>query len=436
LFGLAVTLNIHSLPVIKKDDSRRIVDLVLVFQLFFLPQDKRDTSNVIGSSYYKKDDFNDMIYSISGSNPDPIDEAQIKTIKDEIVRLEEERKITHKRLKFAKTHPGISEVVNKSSDRESLQAKHSVLVSITTSISEIRKDRIREINRKVKLEQLISELRSLNRDLSTGKVICADCGSSRVVFKNNDYSFDVSNQSVRNKILESISEQIKMKDENIEELTRSLNYEQDQLKKELESTPKSIQTILLHSEEILSNDEIDIKLTEINNRVDELKQELAMARKFQLDTKTTNKSIISDILTAMNSIYKEMDSTGGLIFEELFTTRNETYSGSEEQEFYFAKLIALSETLNLDYPIIIDSFRDGELSSGKEIFMIKKYLSLGKQVILSSTLKQEEYTSRRYSEFVGVNAIDYSTNKSSHILNKGNVPQFMDILKGFKIEID
>ncbi|MFZ2312101.1 MAG: hypothetical protein WAV82_05740, partial [Methylobacter sp.] len=110
-------------------------------------------------------------------------------------------------------------------------------------------------------------------------------------------------------------------------------------------------------------------------------------------------------------------------------------SGSEEQEFYFAKIVALSNILNLDYPVIIDSFRDGELSSGKENYMIEKYLSLGKQVILSSTLKQEEYSSSKYSDFIGVNAIDYSVNNTSQILNTNYSSQFSEILKGFNIAL-
>jgi hypothetical protein len=428
--------TIHNLPIIKKDKSNKIADLALVFQLFFLPQDKRNTSNVFNSGYHKKPDFYELVYSLSGSHPVAMDETQIIEIKDEIAKLEEERKITDRRLKFSKSHPKIAEITHKSSDRKSFEAKRLVLESINRRISELGKDRTREINRKIKLEQLISELHSLNRDLSTGRVICADCGSNKVVFKNLDYSFDVSNQFVRNEVLGSIKNQIEIKKETISEFTQSLNYEQDQLNKELESTPKSLQTILLHSEEILSDVEIDNKLTEINQRIDELKRELNTSEKTKSDTKTANQNVIDVILKMMNSIYQDMDPNGRLFFDEIFTKKGETYSGSEEQEFYFAKIVALSNILNLDYPVIIDSFRDGELSSGKENYMIEKYLSLGKQVILSSTLKQEEYSSSKYSDFIGVNAIDYSVNNTSQILNTNYVSQFSDIIKRFNIVME
>ncbi len=428
--------NIHSLPIIKKLEGSKIIDFALVFQLFFLPQDKRDTSNVFGSGYYKKSDFYEMIYSLHGSNSINFDDIKIKSIKDEIAKLEEDRKIIRKRLKFAKSHPKTSEIVHKSSDRKAFEGKRQLIESINKRISELNKDRLREINRKTKLERLISELTSLNRDLSTGHVVCADCGSKRVLFKNNEYSFDVSNQYVRNEILGSIREQIKIKDEVVEELTRSLNYEQDQLTKELESTPKDIQTLLLHSEEILSPLEIDNKLTKIDREIDNLKKELEESKKAEAGVKSKNQNIIENILDMMNAIYREMDPAGSLFFDELFTKKGETYSGSEEQEFYFAKIVALSSILGIDYPIIIDSFRDGELSSGKEKYMINKYLSLGKQVILSSTLKLEEYSSSKYSDFTNVNSIDYSKNNTSHILNKDHLNQFIETLKKFKIEIE
>lgn len=348
--------------------------------------------------------------------------------------MKEEKSEIVKYYKFAKSHPKISEIVNKFSDWEALQAKKTILNDINARISELRKDRNREINRKIQLEELISELNSLNQELKVGRVICADCRSERVVFTNKEFTFDVSNKYVRNKIMESINEQIQIKEEIIEEKTRNINNNQDQLKNELEIIPKSYKTILLHSEEIQSSTEIDRKLTEIEEKIEESNRTLKESRRVVDEGKLVNKNVISDILTMMNSIYKELDPNGTLIFDELFTKKGETYSGSEEQEFYFVKLIALSKVLDLEYPIIIDSFRDGEISSEKEKFMIAAYSSLDKQVILSSTLKIEEYSNSRYSEFPFVTAIDYSTNNTSHILNNDEAPEFIEILKEFNIE--
>jgi uncharacterized Zn finger protein (UPF0148 family) len=348
--------------------------------------------------------------------------------------IKEDKKVTTRRLKFAKSNPKISEITYKSSDKQLIQEKRAAIERINVKISDCQKERNREINRKSKLERLISELISLNREITAGHVICANCGSNRVVFTNDEFTFDVSNLYVRREIQGSIKEEIEIKEEIIDELTRNINNYQELLNLELASTPVSLQTILLFSEEILSYAEIDRNLIEIEKKIEDLNQRLNDSQRTSEEEKLTNKNIISEILVMMNTIYKDLDPKGNLLFDELFTKKGVTYSGSEEQEFYFVKLIALSRALNHKYPIIIDSFRDGELSSEKESFMIKTYFELNKQVILSSTLKREEYSSSRYSEFPYVNAIDYSINDTSHILKDDIDGEFIEILKTFNVE--
>ena len=50
------------------------------------------------------------------------------------------------------------------------------------NIAELKKQRNREENRKIKLQNLITELTSLNRNLNEGKVKCSDCGSTENYF--------------------------------------------------------------------------------------------------------------------------------------------------------------------------------------------------------------------------------------------------------------
>jgi hypothetical protein len=328
-----------------------------------------------------------------------------------------------------------TEITTKSSDKKLLDDKRATMDGLNSKISECQRERNRELNRKFKLERLISELISLNREMTAGHVVCAVCGSKKVVFTNEEFSFDLSNIYVRNQIIKSIREEISIKNDIIDELTRYIHNYQDELKLELSSTPVSLQTILLFSEEILSSAEIDKHLMQIEEDIENLNYKINDIKNISEKVELTNKSIISDILEIMNTIYKRLDPNGNLVFDELFSKNRETYSGSEEQEFYFAKLVALNQVLSLSFPIIIDSFRDGELSSAKESFMIKTYHELNKQVILSSTLKREEYSISRYSEFPYVNAIDYSVNTASHILKGDMAGEFVEILKTFNIEI-
>lgn len=68
--------------------------------------------------------------------------------------------------------------------------------------------------------------------------------------------------------------------------------------------------------------------------------------------------------------------------------------------------------------------------------MIEEYRKTGHQVILSSTLKDEEYSSGgKYYTMDGVNAINYETNPNSHILQEEYCEQLMSIVDSFGVVI-
>ena len=79
--------KIMKLPRIFKDNKEKLVDLNLLYELFFIGQDKRDTSNLT-SSYYKKDDFINMLSAMSGypvlDNDDDLQDKKRKYKKIEI----------------------------------------------------------------------------------------------------------------------------------------------------------------------------------------------------------------------------------------------------------------------------------------------------------------------------------------------------------------
>ena len=146
-----------------------------------------------------------------------------------------------------------------------------------------------------------------------------------------------------------------------------------------------------------------------------------------------NNKMKIEILDIMNKNVKKLDSDSRIKFIDLFTKNGENYSGSEEQEFYFCKIIALNEYFKHEFPIIVDSFRDGEISSSKEIIMLNEYKGLNKQVILSSTLKEEEYNLLKYDEIEKINAIDYNMHENNKILQKKYADKFNDILDIFNV---
>jgi conserved hypothetical protein len=111
-----------------------------------------------------------------------------------------------------------------------------------------KRERNREENRKDKLEELLRELNSLNREMKTGNIYCAECGSNKISFKNHDFHFELSNTEVRNQILSSIKFQIEISEDEINELEIKINTLQGKLKELLINTPVELKGILLYSE--------------------------------------------------------------------------------------------------------------------------------------------------------------------------------------------
>lgn len=428
-----INKNIFSIPPINKKGENKLADLMLFYQLFFIGQDKRDTSNIINKGYYNKEDFMNMLYSLNGTLNTYSENDDIQNYKEELKQKKEEIETFKKILKFNKENPGVAQFAQKSKDMENFEKKSKIFKKIQEGISDFKKKRSRELNRKTKLEYLITELKSLNQNIDIGKVICAKCGSTNILFSNKDINFDISNKMTRKKILESIEEQISMKTEIINEYTKNINLEQEMLNRELKDLPVEIKKLLINQYDILSEEEYDNKIKNLMDEINELKNIIKHSLKSNEELKAKNKEMKQKIIDRMNYYYKKVDPNGNLVFDSLFTKKDETYSGSEEQEFYFSKLLAINDYFKHKFPIVIDSFRDGELSSKKEKIMLEEYKKLNKQVILTATLKEEEYSNIKYEEIEGISSINYSDIKESKLLQKSYVENFKEILNDFKI---
>ncbi|AFS78115.1 putative cytoplasmic protein [Gottschalkia acidurici 9a] len=387
--------NLFELPVIRKKDEEQLVDMSLFYQLFFIGQDKRNTSNTINNGRYNKEDFINMLYSLNGCQV--IDRTiSEEEDKEKINDLKTEMKNIKKLMKLKKKNSRVAQLTNKTNDLEEYKKQAKKIQDIRDSITKYKNSRAREFNRKIKLENLVKELNSLNREIKQGKVICGECGSKQIIYSNKDINFEISNKTVRNQILQSITEEIKIKSEIIDEYSEYINSDQNRLKETMRSLPTEVWEILLCSEEILEDKDYDIRLSEIQRELVELENRKVYEMDMDKKSKDKNKKMLETIIKKMNSYYSKVDPNGNLYFDELFTKKDETYSGSEEQEYYYARLMAINSYFKHQYPIIIDAFRGGELSSKKEQIMLENYIELDKQVILTATLKDEEYNSEKY----------------------------------------
>lgn len=69
----------------------------------------------------------------------------------------------------------------------------------------------------------------------------------------------------------------------------------------------------------------------------------------------------------MNKIHRKLgNNDGSPDYSDLFTTDGKPYSGSEATEFLMARIYALVDCLHHQLPILVDSFRAEELSTGRE----------------------------------------------------------------------
>lgn len=425
--------NIYNLPRIEKDGEIKPVDLSMFYELFFLGQDSRNTSNLIVKGRNNKQDFKSMVYSLLGVSITSEHKYDIEELKENKQTIAQRINTEKKKISILKKNPEIATFISSTANNIEFKNTSKRLTEFHKNIAELKKQRNREENRKIKLENLVTELNSLNRNLKEGKVKCSECGSNKIIYANQDFEFDVSNNFVRSNILKSIRENITIKSEIVEELNNEIYKEQKQINKLLDTTTPDEKNYVLFKDEILDSTEIDKLVSSLQIELSELEKLIKNSETKISSNKERQKEILDDILSEMKKLYYKIDSEGLLSFEDLFTKTGETYSGSEGQEYYFCKLVALSNILSHQFPIIIDSFREGELSSKKENFMIDEFLKLKKQIILTSTLKDEEYDSDKYLKLNDVNVLDYSEIEDSKILNDSYVEPFRAMLNKFGI---
>lgn len=427
--------EIIKLPQIAKDGKLKKVDLSLFYELFFLGQDKRNTSNIISKGQNNKVDFLNMIYSIAGIEEVINDSVDIEILKNQRNSIKIEIKDETKKMKILKKNPNLANQISYAGNIEEYKKTSLALREVNNYITELKKTRNREENRKLKLDSLLFELNSLNRNLNEGKVRCSDCGSKKIIFTNEDFDFDVSNDFVRKNIINSINESIEIKKELIKEINVSIDNEQNSIRKLLDDIKEpEVKNYILFEDDINNSTDFDLKIRDLEYQLEIIENQISS----NSSKATTNITLKGDtkksILDSMKIYYEYLGENGRLQFDDIFTKVGETYSGSETQEYYFCKLLAINNILKHNFPIVIDSFREGELSTSKEEKMIKQFKILNKQVILTSTLKKEEYNSKKYYDMDDITVIDYSTIPDSKLLSSEYLSNFKVLLNRFNIQ--
>lgn len=434
-FKIYFNESIFRLPRFSKDNCFVSADLSLFFQIFYLPQDKRNTSNIINGGQFNKSDFISMVKSLINPNYSELDSAEILQLKTKRKELIKKIALITKRITFSRENPMVAERVLQSVSSKEFEAISANLDAINRKISEYTTKRNREDNRRSKLENLLNELNSLNRNIEIGKIKCADCGSEKIIYSNNDFTFEVSNDVVRQEVIASINKQVTSKIDAVNEYNAIISQFQRQLQDHLKILPVEVADIIISREAVMNEHDNDLEIIKLSAELATCSQLIEQSEAIKKTSTIEVNERIQSIIKMMGSYYNEIDEVESSQVDGLFTKNNENFSGSEEQIFYFCKIMSLAKQIPLNFPIIVDCFRDGEISTYKESKMLLEYKKLKKQVLLTATLKNQEYLTQKYVPTDDLNPIDYSDIPSGHILGTNHINHFSEILKSFSVQI-
>ena len=430
------TRNIFEIPFIIKNERRIIADPDLFFQLSFIGQDNKDTSNICNHSYYKKEDFYNLIYSFMHINLYNSDDSfNVDEAKDEVKKLKNEKRRLIKQHKIILQNDSVVNLISSENYRQQCLKIFEEINNSKNKIIEYRK-KYNKLNIKiVKYESLEKELVSLNYNLSVGHFECLDCHSQHIGYSvNKDFSFDVSTTDIRNSILVSIKDKIDSYREELDKLNIMIEKEQNEIKKLLTVDDVSLELLLTVKNDVAEIADVDSCIDDLNVKIQNLEKKISSYDTQSRIDRDSAKNLRKQIVDEMKSAYKKIDKDGIQDFSDIFTPATQVYSGSNIMVFYLIKFYALEKILNHNLPIIIDSFRAEDLSTNKEQEALKLYNSLPNQVIFTTTLKTEELG--KYDDVNFVNKIDYSSNMPNKIMTEAFVEKFIEKISEFNILIN
>ena len=426
--------HIFKLPSVIKNQIPKIVDPVLFFQLVFVGQDKKDTSNIAHAGLYNKQDFYNMLFDYCDAGCMMIDDIGIEQLKEELQGLKDEKNLLLKQHKILKAKKAPLSYVSSENDRRAFEEKLASMEKIRSKIEELRKERNRAATRKARWDTTLKELRSLNRTIDGGELRCMDCDSTNIAFstsKKSGYAFDVSTVQMRSEIIDSITDQSQAYAEEIERISAEIEKAQGELQQLMEDDCVSLEAIVAFKDEIFDAADAEKRIKEVNANIERLSTQLKVSTDNEQAKKNKQSTIISQITDKMNETYHKIDPLGNLSFSGIFTRKDEVYSGSEATVYHLVKLYALRSVLKHNLPIIIDSFRAEDLSTQKEAIVLGLYGEFDNQIIFTTTLKQEEVG--KYDTMKNIRHIDYTNHAPSKMLNPSYCVEFKKLLNNLSL---
>lgn len=411
--------EIGELPCIVKKDRSHMVYLSLFNQLFFVPQSDRSSSSLLNQGFYKKDDFFSMISSMKGLVDHQADRSKIAELKERREAITTEKKRLLKQINKYDSNDAALAVVSSTADGQQMQKTMQAIDELQQNIGTLQRNRNREYARKKQLDELITELRSLNRSLDTGSLICLGCGSELIGFRaaKSRMVLDVTTPEMRNSIERSIWEKSETCQNEIRQLNKDILHAQSKLNSLLDERKINFRDVMIYQDDAADLNELDREYRKLESELNEIEEELSIAEVSDKELQEKRGQLREQITASMNAVHRYFDEEELNPYEDFMTKNGKPFKGSEETEYFLARCYALAVTLNHKYPIIIDSFRAEDLSTHREDGILEAYKLLANQVILTTTIKAEEFG--KYSIDSSINPIDYSNFETRHLLQEG-----------------
>lgn len=422
------------LPSIVKDGQIQQVGLELYSQMYFVSQDNRSSAKVF-SGRFDKNDFLEMLYSIRGLDSRTLDEEDERNLKQRREVLKASQVRLRKQADALNTADEALAVISPTADRESSRRTIERMNAVKNEITDLMKKRNHAYGRKKKNEMVRAELNSLNREISTGRLVCLNCGSDSIGFSvaGSDVTFDITTSDVRNQILRSIAERIDAYAEEITAIESELRTKQFEFDSILTKGEITLADVVSYQDQYANVSGIDHELTAIATELDEIKQALEARKQIDGELRTARKELKDEIVSMMSNVRTRISTTNSSPYEDLFTTASNVYSGSDTTEYFIARTYAIASIFQHGCPVVIDSFRAEDLSTMRESNAIEVLSSLKEQVILTTTTKAEE--TGKYSSIPEINSIDYSCHETNKLLSPAYVDQFKEKALSFAISL-
>lgn len=427
--------HISKLPAIVKDGRVTTAGLPLYTQMSFVPQSSRNTARTL-TSYLDKKDFLEMVYALVGLDARAIDTEEIKRLKSRKAELETRRKELSKQAEMLEKVGSSLAAISPTSDREETERIVGELDRLRNDITEQRKRRNRALTRKMKNETVLAELRSLNRDIQEGSVVCLSCGSEQIGYKlpGSSFVFDITTADMRTQIIQTIVDRIRSCDEEANNAEREIRTLQRRFNDITDSRDITLEDIFVARDGYRDLEDIDREYSNVCDEIDDIKSRLQVAKAVDGSIKKDRSEFKSHLLDTMYDVRRKINDNPTVErYPDLFTSNTNQYTGSESMEFYIARVYALAQHVRHPLPVIIDSFRAEELSTLREERALPLFKGLPNQVILTATLKQSEVGKYDTDDTIhSISFVGYTENK---LLSSEYLDEFLKKLDEFGVHL-